>query len=255
MLIQYEKGTSVLHRWSPLSKLVMVICYAVTAMLWDRTWIQALLLAGCILAARLAGKLPWSKLLRGMKVIAIAAVPYFVMTLLTAKGKNVWLEWGIIRLTTEALDTAGGLSLRLVNLFLSSLIFIAVTHPLELVAQAVRQLRIPYRLAFGVSAALTFLPMLEEEGRSIREAQQVRGRRPPKGITERLLWWGQFTAAVVINCLRRVQHTAGAMESKGFGAYPERTFHKPQRTFHAGTAAALISAAITAVMVWMRTAL
>ena len=251
MLIQYEPGNSLLHRWDPLSKLAVLMCLAVTAMLWDGTAMQGLLLVLCIIAARWGGGMSWNRMFRGIKLIAAVAVPYFILTALTVPGHTAWLQWGPLRLTGEAADQAGEMSIRMITLFLSSLAYIATTDPQELVAELVRKLRVPYRFAFGISAALTFLPLLEEEGRGIRAAQQVRGHRPPKGINGRLSWWGKFIAAVLLNSLRRVQQTAGAMESKGFGAYPGRTFRKKTKVPWWGPAAAVSAVIVTVASGWI----
>ncbi|MFI2858678.1 energy-coupling factor transporter transmembrane component T family protein [Paenibacillus sp. JSM ZJ436] len=224
MLIQYEAGGSLLHRWDPLGKLAGLLCIAVMAMLWKGTASQLLLLGLCIVAARWGAGMSWRRMYRGVRLIAAVALPYFLLTALTVPGETVWLTWGPLRLTVEAVDQAGEMSLRMISLFLSSLAYIATTNPQELVAEMVQRLRIPYRFAFGISTALTFLPMLEEEGEMIRAAQQVRGGRPPKGLKGRLAWGARFIAAVLLNSLRRVQQTAGAMESKGFTAYSHRTF-------------------------------
>ena len=121
---------------------------------------------------------------------------------------------GPITVTVEALNAAGAMSLRMFTLFLTSMAYILTTDPRELVAELTRRLRIPYRFAFGVSAALTFIPLLEEEGTHILAAQQVRGHRPPKGLGSRIGYGLKFVSAVLLNALRRVQQTAGAMESK-----------------------------------------
>ena len=246
MLIQYEQGNSLLHRWDPLSKLAVLMCTAIIAMLWEGAVMQAILLAVCIIAARWGGELSFHHLFRGVKVISVVAVPYFVLTSLMVPGETVWLQWGPLSISAESINQAGEMSLRMITLFLSSLAYIASTDPQALVAEMVRKLKIPYRFAFGISAALTFLPTLEEEGASIRAAQQVRGHRPPKGLTGLLSWWGKFIAAVLLNSLRRVQQTAGAMESKGFGAYPSRTFRKTVGVPFWGPSAAVIIVVLTA---------
>ncbi|NMO97374.1 energy-coupling factor transporter transmembrane component T family protein [Paenibacillus lemnae] len=226
MLIQYEPGTSLLHRWDPLGKLTALMCIAVMAMLWEGTASHALLLLMCVLAARWGASMSWHRMYRGVKLIAAVALPYFILTAVTVPGETVWMQWGPLQLSAESVDQAGEMSLRMISLFLSSLTYIFTTDPQELVAEMVRRLRIPYRFAFGISAALTFLPLLEEEGAVIRSAQLVRGHLPPSGLKGRLSWWGKFIIAVLLNSLRRVQQTAGAMESKGFGAYDHRTFRK-----------------------------
>ena len=251
MLFQYESGNSLFHRWDPLSKLAVLMCMAVIAMIWQGAALQGLLLVLCILAARWGAQMTWSRIYRGMKMILAVAIPYFFLTALTVPGDTVWVERGPFRLTREALDEAGEMSLRMISLLLSSLAYIATTEPQDLVEGCVRRLRIPYRYAFGISAALTFLPLLEEEGHSIRSAQQVRGHRPPKGIAARLAWWGKFIAAVLLNSLRRVQQTAGAMESKGFGAYPDRTFRRSPKVPWWGPSLAVAAVLFTLASAWL----
>ncbi|MEK3732150.1 MULTISPECIES: energy-coupling factor transporter transmembrane protein EcfT [unclassified Paenibacillus] len=226
MLIQFETGNTLLHRMDPLSKMTVLFCVAVMAMVLDHFSHQAGLLLLCIAAARGLAGLSWMRIARGIRLIAIVAVPYFVLTSLTASGETVVLAWGPLAFTAEALNAAAAMSLRMIVLFLSSLVYIVTTDPRALVTEMVVRLRLPYRFAFGISAALTFIPLLEAEGTQILAAHQVRGHRPPKGITGRIRWWGRFVTAVLLNALRRVQQTAGAMESKGFGAFPDRTFRK-----------------------------
>ncbi|GAB6928702.1 HMP/thiamine ABC transporter permease ThiX [Paenibacillus sp. JCM 10914] len=224
MLIQYEKGRTLVHRYDPLSKLMMLFSTAIIAMVLNQVWQQAALLLLCAAVALLGARMAWSKLLKGLRIITVVAVPYFILTSLTATGDTVWFKWGLLSLKVEAIQAAAVMTLRMFTLFLSSLIYIVTTDPRELVAELTRRLRVPYRFAFGLSAALTFIPLLEEEGRNIKAAQQVRGHRPPRGLANRVRYGLKFITAVLLNALRRVQQTAGAMESKGFGAYPDRTY-------------------------------
>lgn len=251
MLIQYERGKSLLHRFDPLSKLAILMCTAVLAMVLDRPWQQGLLLGLCIGAARYGGRLSWGKLLRGIRLIAVVAVPYFVLTGLTVRGETAYLQWGALSVTAEGLSAAGAMTLRMVTLFLSSFVYIVTTDPRELVAELNRRLSIPYRFAFGISTALTFIPLLEAEGAQIREARQVRGHRPPKGIAGRVRYALGFISAVLLNALRRVQQTAGAMEAKGFGAYPDRTFRQTVALSPWCLATAAAYALLTVLVWWI----
>ncbi|ANY73015.1 cobalt transporter [Paenibacillus ihbetae] len=251
MLIQYRRGSSFLHRYDPLSKLVILLCTAVIAMMLDQAWQQAVFLLLCIGTARFAGRLSWSSLLLGIRLIAVVAVPYFILTGLTVKGETVWLHWGPLTLTTEGLNAAGAMSLRMFTLFLSSMAYIVTTDPRELVAELNRRLRVPYRFAFGISAALTFIPLLEQEGAQIRAAQQVRGHQPPKGLMGRIRYGMAFVSSVLLNALRRVQQTAGAMEAKGFGAHPDRTFRQTVNVSPMHVISAFVYVLLTVLLGWI----
>ena len=150
MLIQYEKGNTLLHRYDPLSKLVILLCTAVIAIRLIRPGEEALFLLLCIGQARFAGQVSGKRSLGGIRLIAIVAVPYFILTSLTVKGETIWSQWGPISLTEEALN-AGAMTLRMFTLFLTSMAYILTTDPRELVAELTRRLRIPYRFAFGIS--------------------------------------------------------------------------------------------------------
>lgn len=52
------------------------------------------------------------------------------------------------------------------------------------------------------------------------------------------------------NALRRIQQTAGAMEAKGFGAYPDRTFVRESMPLGRGIVLAGTAVALTAFLWW-----
>ncbi|MBE9916292.1 energy-coupling factor transporter transmembrane protein EcfT [Paenibacillus donghaensis] len=249
-MIAYQKQQSHLHRIDPLSKLVLLFCIALLVMRLHSSLGQVLLLCTVACMARWTAGMPWKKQAKALAVVAGFAVPYFLVTLLTVPGGQVLAQWGPLRLTLEALDTAGSVTLRMFTVFLSSYVFMFTTDPRDMVVSLTLRLRIPYRFAFGLSMALTFLPLLQEEGRSISAAHQVRGQGKPDGIRGKLEWGRTFAAAVMHNSLRRIQQTAGAMEAKGFGAYPDRTFLRTAMPVGKGRIIAIMAVALTAGLWW-----
>ncbi|MDO7908277.1 energy-coupling factor transporter transmembrane component T [Paenibacillus sp. JX-17] len=234
MLLQYDRGRSLLHKLGPGSKFILLLCVSALAMGWNTAGWELGLLVFVVAAARLAGGMGFGRMQRTMSFLLALAVPYFVLTALAVNGEHVLWSWGLLHITSEGLNAAGAMTLRMFILFLSSLTFIITTDPQQIVQALHRRLKVPYRFAFGISLALSFLPLLEEEGRTISAAQRVRGQRPPRGWRSRLRWWGSFLTAVLVNAVRRVQMTAGAMEGKGFGAYPDRTYLHPLQGSPAG---------------------
>lgn len=249
-MIAFHKQPSLLHRTDPLGKLVLLFCIALLTMRFHSSLGQALLLAAVFALARWAGGMPWKKQAKALAILLGFAVPYFIVTLLTAEGEHVFIQFGPLGLTTEALDSAGSVTVRMFTVFLSSYVFMFTTDPRDMVVSLTTRLRIPYRFAFGLSMALTFLPLLQEEGRSISAAHQVRGGGAPEGLRGRLRWWLTFISAVMHNALRRIQQTAGAMEAKGFGAYPDRTFVRESMPLGRGIVLAGTAVALTAFLWW-----
>ncbi|MWV45618.1 energy-coupling factor transporter transmembrane protein EcfT [Paenibacillus sp. HJL G12] len=250
MFTAYQQGESQLHRTDPLSKLVLLFCIALLTMRLHSSLGQALLLCMVLLLARWGGSMAWDRQAKALALLAGFAVPYFLVTLFTVPGEHVLAEWGPLRLTREALDSAGSVTLRMFTVFLSSYVFMFTTDPRDMVISLTTRLRIPYRFAFGLSMALTFLPLLEEEGKSISAAHQVRGRGKPDGIRGKLEWWCTFTIAVMHNAIRRIQQTAGAMEAKGFGAYRDRTFLREGMPVRKGLWVAASAVTLTAGLWW-----
>lgn len=249
MIIPYQKGSSYLHKLDPLSKLVFILCIAVLAMTFQHSGAQACLLLFTTVVARYAAGIMWSRQWKIVRFLILFILPLFVITLLTASGSHELLRWGYFQLTVEGLDGAGSVTLRMFTLFLSSYVYIMTTDPQDLVAALTQRLKIPYRFSFGISMALTFLPLLEEEGRMISAAHQVRGRKP-RGWGDKWQWWRMYMFTVLYNALRRVQQTAAAMEAKGFGAYPDRTYLRPLMSLERGRVVALLCIGITGYLWW-----
>lgn len=250
MLFQYNGGSSPLHRLGPLSKLIWVGCFSLLSMAWDSTLREAALLAVLIAVAGLGARLTLARQLRAMSFLIGLGIPYFILSILAIREGHLVAAWGPIVITAEGLDIAGALTLRIFVLFLASYIYLSTTDPRDFVQALNLRLRVPYRFAFGISVALTFLPLLEEEGRTIMAARRVRGQEPPRGWSHRLSWWSGYAAAVLVNAVRRVQQTALAMEGKGFGAYAERTYLRTLNNGRLGNLCAMTAVVATAVLWW-----
>ncbi|ADM68531.1 Putative HMP/thiamine permease protein YkoC [Paenibacillus polymyxa E681] len=250
MLFQYNGGSSPLHRLGPLSKLIWVGCFSLLSMAWDSTLREAALLAVLIAVAGLGARLTLARQLRAMSFLIGLGIPYFILSILAIREGHIVASWGPIVITAEGLDIAGALTLRIFVLFLASYIYLSTTDPRDFVQALNLRLRVPYRFAFGISVALTFLPLLEEEGRTIMAARRVRGQEPPRGWGNRLSWWSGYAAAVLVNAVRRVQQTALAMEGKGFGAYAERTYLRTLNKGRVGNLCAVTAVLTTAVLWW-----
>jgi energy-coupling factor transporter transmembrane protein EcfT len=129
------------------------------------------------LCASLAVMLPLDKL-------AVAMVIYLILLLwarlLPEAARQVWrMKWmlGVLFVADWLLvgpDLAVIITLRLILLAGAFTIFFATTTPSEL-RLALEWFHVPYRYAFSLSLAFQSLGLLDDEWRSILEAQQARG--------------------------------------------------------------------------------
>jgi energy-coupling factor transport system permease protein len=136
------------------------------------------------LCTSLAVMLPVEKLVAFMLVYALLLL---WARLLPEALRQMWrLKWVLLVLfivdwAFVSLDLAVIISLRLVLLAGAFALFFATTTPGEL-RLALEWMCVPYRYAFSLSLAFQSVGLLDDEWRSIREAQQARGAWvPPRG--------------------------------------------------------------------------
>ncbi|MFD0617482.1 energy-coupling factor transporter transmembrane component T family protein [Paenibacillus sp. GCM10027629] len=214
-------GVVLMH---PLAKLIAVLCTTILVLTYSTAMIQGVIFLVVVaigLSLRKHVRRVFGKMARYMLVFAI---PFFFIQLIWLPGSTPWFTWGPLQVTYEALNYAAAITFRLMTLFLTSAMFMATTEPRDVVLMLTQQLRVPYRFAYAVSLALRFLPILSEETETIRTTHQIRGMKPPRGVREHVQAWKRFSIAIFTNSVRRMQMTASAMDTKGFGAYPERTY-------------------------------
>ena len=92
------------------------------------------------------------------------------------------------------------------------------------IVQGFVQLRIPYEIAFMVSVAIRFLPLLKEEITDSLVALQLRGivlNRIPLG--QRIKIYTYLVTPVLMGVIHKAQELSMALEMRAFRAYPTRT--------------------------------
>ena len=70
------------------------------------------------------------------------------------------------------------------------------------------------------------LPLVQQEVEAVRAAHAIRGRASKSPLKHRFRLWQRYLFTVIVNGLCKAENTAVAVESRGFGAYAERTFVK-----------------------------
>jgi energy-coupling factor transport system permease protein len=116
------------------------------------------------------------------------------------------------------------IALRIDTTVIAGMIFLSTTRNEEVAVGLVR-LGIPYRFAFAVSTALRLIPTIVGMGFTIGQAQRSRGLDLESGnIIRRIRKHLPLLVPVFVSTIRSTNDFSMALESKGFGASPERTF-------------------------------
>ncbi|HOA25659.1 MAG TPA: energy-coupling factor transporter transmembrane component T [Aggregatilineales bacterium] len=184
------------------------------------------------LSASLAVMLPLTQL-----VVAILIYIAFMgwARVLKVAARQVWgLKWLLLGLFVidwifVSLELAVSITLRLSLLASTFSMFFATTTPAEL-RLALEWMRVPYRYAFSLSLAFQSLSLLDEEWRTIREAQQARGAwQPPTGwrkLRQNISDMIALSVPAIVLVTKRAWAMTEAAYARGFDAPHRRPYRE-----------------------------
>jgi energy-coupling factor transport system permease protein len=230
--LRYLERDSVVHRADSLSKLFWVLAVALAMFQFRQPLSGALMLTSLLLLALLLARVPPGVLLRSAPLIFGVASLLGMFHLFVTPGPPVY-QLGPAGISEAGLRNGAGFFFRLSVVVLASFMLIWTTDIRDLMVGLVR-LGLPYRFAFAIFMALRFLPMVQQEVDAVRAAHAIRGRASRSRLRHRFRLWQRYLFTVIINGLRKAENTAIAIESRGFGAYPDRSYVKDFRWSRGG---------------------
>jgi energy-coupling factor transport system permease protein len=231
---QFRSGRSFFHRLDPLTKLAWVLGISLLAFGAYIAWVQLLIASAVMLTALVMARISPADILRGTWLFGLACVSFWIIQTLTLPGKHLAFRVLGHPIYADSADYALASALRIYTIVLSSLVFVRSSDPRELAIALVTQLRIPYRIAYAFFIALRIVPTIEEEIKTIRAAQAVRGVARKRGIAGRISETKRYAMPLLVGSLRRASMMVMSMEARAFGAYPTRTFVDAPRMTAAG---------------------
>jgi energy-coupling factor transporter transmembrane protein EcfT len=209
------------------------------------------------LCASFAVMLPLDKLVVFMSV-------YFVLLLwarlLAEAARQVWrLKWVLLVLFVVdwifvSLDLALIVTLRLVLLAGAFSLFFGTTTPGEL-RLALEWMRVPSRYAFSLSLAFQSVGLLDDEWRTIREAQRARGAWiPPQSnwrqLVERVGDMVALAVPAIVMTTKRAWAMTEAAYARGFDSPHRRPFRRLAMRWLDWVLLAATLAVMLALIVW-----
>ena len=226
MTMQYYRADSLMHRMDPLTKFLWIILLGVLGFTISDPALLAVLVASLVFVTFVLGRLPFGMVLRmGFYFFPLSLAAGIFQMLIRSHGADVLFHLGPLAVTGGGVRFGMVFGMRILLIAFASLIFVWTTDPRDLIV-AIIYLRVPYRIAYAVFVALRFVPLLENEAAVIREAQSVRGVEQVSGRIEAMK---RYVLPLLLSGIRKSENTAVAMDSRGFGAYPTRTYIKDFR--------------------------
>jgi energy-coupling factor transport system permease protein len=228
----YLQRHSFVHRLNPITKFIVLILIVILIVTLVSD-IVALCIFGFLLlgfiGARISLRYAFGRLRRLLAFILLIAL---VQLLFTPYGTVLFylippLAPGFgpfFPITTSGIANAFDLAFRLINIVLASALFVASTDPSRFAA-ALTSIHIPYRYGYTLVLALRLVPLFDEESNTVQSAQRARGIPVDQGAIRGFLRRVRYTfMPLLFSALGRVDSLTLAMDGRGFGHAPTRTF-------------------------------
>ena len=238
--IAYQPGNSMLHHLHPLVKLAYLLFGTAFVFVVQNPWIISGFLALIVLM------FPASRLrlrgMRGTRIFVVTACTLALLQIIFVHDGVVLFDLGVLAPTTGGVEAGVYIAARFLTVVFLSYLFVLTTEPGDL-AYALMRIGVPYRFGFALITAIRLVPMFEQEGQTIYNAQIMRGVRYDVRSPRRFLTLGrQFFLPLLVSALSKVDALAASMEGRCFGKYSERSFRRQTRFTRA-------DAFVTAVLV------
>ncbi|BBX31573.1 cobalt ABC transporter permease CbiQ [Mycolicibacterium mageritense DSM 44476 = CIP 104973] len=208
---------------NPVAKLITAAVIAL-ALVLSVDWVSALTALVLEIPLFLAlGVRLRPLVVRGGLVTVAAALTALTNLLYGEVRGTVYWHFLLINVSEGSVQLALAMFLRVLAIALPSVLLFADVQATELADGLGQVLRLPARFVVGALAGMRLVGLLHQDWQYLGYARRARGVAD-HGRLRRFL--GQAFALLVF-AIRRGTKLATAMEARGFGAYPTRTWARP----------------------------
>jgi energy-coupling factor transport system permease protein len=222
--LRYIENGSFFTRIDALSKLIWVVLVILVTFQLTDNYARLIMLGLLIFVMAFLARIPLKTAWQAMPIILIMGTLLFFVHLFSTPSTS-YIHIAGVTLGQQGFDKGLQYFLRITIMVLASFILIWTTDIRDLMTGLV-SIGMPYRYAFTVFMALRFLPVVQQEVDAVKAAHAIRGRASRSPLQHRFRLWQRYMFTVIVNGLRKAENTALAIESRGFGAYPDRTYIK-----------------------------
>ncbi len=206
----------------PRSKLVIVLCLSTLGVFIQDIYILAGVLAASILLSVCFGSRLFSVVMKMKRILWLFVAIAVIQSVFSPAGK-VLLSIGSIDLLTSGGLTKGVVTVLRMTIILVSATIMTTSNSREII-QGFVQWKVPYEIAFMVSVAVRFMPLLAEEIKNVIVAMQLKGIELDKiPVKERIKIYSYLIMPVVSGVMIKSRDLSTAMETRAFRAFPRRT--------------------------------
>lgn len=231
---QYYQVDSLIHRLDPRVKLFGTFMYIIGLFVAGNILGYAISTV-FLLAVIIMSKVPFKRMLKGLKSIMFILVFSGAFTMLFTAGEHMLVQWGIFKISVEGIIKAIEMMYRLLLLLVGSSVMTLTTTPtdvadgLEKSFAPLKVIKVPvHEIAMMISIAFRFIPILMEETDKIMKAQKARGADfETGGLIKKAKAMVPLLVPLLISAIKRAMDLANAMEARCYRGGEGRTKMKP----------------------------
>jgi len=229
-IFAYTQGNSLMHKLNPISKIIFLIYLTILTFVIDSLIFLALISLSILILALSSGisLMNLFRKLRFMIIVLIISVilNIFFNAIPSTQEMILFYLFNLEFLPIRRLAVYFALkALFIVLTLFSSAIIYSNTTSMKNFVYALISIKIPYKYCFSFMVGIKYIPLIEEEAKTVALAQKARGlglerantfKKAYKLVFERL-------AATLVTILRKSQVTSISMENRCFGISKHRT--------------------------------
>ncbi|MBA7640029.1 Energy-coupling factor transporter transmembrane protein EcfT [subsurface metagenome] len=229
-MFAYVPGNSIFHKLNPISKLIFLILLTTIVLVVNSILFLAIIFLIVFSLAMLSG-IKLSLLFRKLRYIFMILIVSVLLNIFfnaipSEEEVILFYLFGQEFLPIRRLAVYFALKafFMVLILFTSSIIYTYTVDMRDFV-YSLMKLKIPYRYCYALMVGIRYIPLIEQEAKTISLAQRARGfgyervntiRKAYNLVFERLI-------ATLITILRKAYVTSISMENRCFGIYKDRT--------------------------------
>jgi energy-coupling factor transport system permease protein len=233
-LFNYIDRPSPIHRLTGASKLVCLLAWSLAAMTSFYTPLLILMTLASFALFRMAKlKMKDISFVLGLMLIYIVLNNVLIFLFSPDHGASIYgTETALFKLFGPYVVTAEQLFYHF-NVILKNactipivLLFVCTTNPSEFAA-SLNRIGVSYKISYAVALALRYIPDIQREYRDISLAQQARGTEMSKkaSLVKRLKAASTILIPLILSSMDRIETISNAMELRGFGKSPKRSWY------------------------------
>ena len=223
----------IIYNLDPRTKILLVFILTLLIFLIDSLFVAIIFLLS-ILLIRIAARIPFRDI-KTFKILSMLVLFLIFVQTLLGPGENYIVKplfppgfpllGGRGSLKWDGLFIGLMLGCRLTVLMLVLPLLTETTSPYR-VAAGLAALGINYRAAFVITTALNLIPVFEEQGKIIIDAQKMRFMRSfeESSFPKKLKALTALVVPLVLSAMRKAQSASVAMDCRAFGAFKTRSW-------------------------------